>query len=57
MALDKIKERISAGMQGITGVIGGRVIATGLAVIVVLLTAAGIYWSSEPAPFFRACQC
>ena len=51
MALDNIKERISAAMQDISGVIGGRAIAIGLAIIVVLFTVTGIYWSSEPEPF------
>ena len=51
MALENIKERLSTGVQGISGVIGGKSIATLGVAIVVAVSAVGIYWSSEPDLF------
>ena len=51
MALDKVKEQVRSGLHSVTGLIGGKVILTIAATLVILLTALGWYWSNEPAAF------
>ena len=49
MALDQIKDKMQSGLHRIRGIIGGRTLLSALAVLLVLLTALGWYWSQEPA--------
>lgn len=56
MALEKIKERVSSVTEGLTGTLkgnipGGKTIAAAVGVVVIGLTALGIYWSIEPDSF------
>ena len=51
MALDKVKEQIRSGLQGFTGLVGGKVILAVVALLIILLIALSWYWSNEPAQF------
>ncbi|WP_422136555.1 DUF2333 family protein [Endozoicomonas sp. ALD040] len=56
MALEKIKERLSSVTEGLTstlsgGIPGAKMIAVAVGVLIIGLTALGIYWSIEPDSF------
>lgn len=51
MALDGFKERITSGVQAVTGKVKGKVLLVVMAVLLLLMTALGMYWSIEPDPF------
>lgn len=51
MALEQVKERIASVKHQVSGLIGGKVIVSVIAALIIIFSALGIYWSIEPAQF------
>ena len=51
MALEQVKERIASVKGQVSGLIGGKVILSVIAALIVILSGLGFYWSIEPAQF------
>ncbi|WP_299730498.1 DUF2333 family protein [uncultured Endozoicomonas sp.] len=51
MALDKLKKTVQSGTQALSGLIHGKAVLIGVAVLAILLSLLGWYWSQEPEPF------
>ncbi len=51
MALDGFKERITSGVQAVTGKVRGKAVLVILAIVLLVMTCLGIYWSIEPNQF------
>ncbi|MRI33029.1 DUF2333 domain-containing protein [Endozoicomonas sp. OPT23] len=51
MALDMVRERVSSIMSSISDTVGGKTIAVAAGVVVIGLSALGMYWSNEPDIF------
>ena len=51
MALDMVRERVSSIISSISDTVGGKSIAAAAAVVIIGLSALGMYWSNEPEIF------